>query len=84
MVPGSLRRDEAERATGLALAGGDAETVSGWIVEQLGRLPARGDRVLTDTGWLLVVRSLEGRRAGDVEVRAPEPDQCEQAAERSG
>jgi CBS domain containing-hemolysin-like protein len=72
VVPGSLRRDEATRNTGVELVGGDAETVSGWIVEQLGKLPDPGDRVLTEDGWLLIVRTLEGRRAGDVEVRAPE------------
>ena len=72
LVPGILRRDEATRTTGLVLEGGDAETVSGWMVEQLGRLPEPGDRVLTEEGWLLVVRTMEGRRAGDVEIRAPE------------
>ena len=73
VVPGTLRRDEAERLTGIRLEGGDAETVSGWIVEMLDRLPEVGDRTVTDTGWSLTVLNLEGRRAGDVEVRAPEP-----------
>jgi len=72
MVPGTLRRVEATRTTGVELEGGDAETVSGWIVEQLGKLPEPGDRVVTDDGWLLIVRTMEGRRAGDVEIRAPE------------
>ena len=73
VVAGTLRRDEVERLTGITLDGGDAETVSGWIVEVLDRLPEAGDRTVTDTGWSLTVLSLEGRRAGDVEVRAPEP-----------
>jgi CBS domain containing-hemolysin-like protein len=71
VVPGTMRRDELERLSGLEL-GGDAETVSGAIVEMLGRLLERGDRVRTDGGWLLTVLSLEGRRAGEIEVRAPE------------
>jgi CBS domain containing-hemolysin-like protein len=71
VVPGTMRRDELERLSGLEL-GGDAETVSGAIVEMLGRLLERGDRVRTDDGWLLTVLSLEGRRAGEIEVRAPE------------
>jgi CBS domain containing-hemolysin-like protein len=74
VVPGTMRRDELERLSGLEL-GGDAETVSGAIVEMLGRLLDRGDRVRTDAGWLLTVLSLEGRRAGEIEVRAPEPRQ---------
>ncbi|MFA9445869.1 hemolysin family protein [Egicoccus sp. AB-alg6-2] len=71
VVPGTMRRDELERLTGLDL-GGDAETVSGAIVEQLGRLLEAGDRVVTDDGWELTVLDLEGRRAGEVEVRGPE------------
>ncbi|MFP4634571.1 MAG: hemolysin family protein [Nitriliruptoraceae bacterium] len=71
VVAGTLRRDEVQRSTGIELAGGDAETVSGWIVEHLGRLPRVGDRVTTPAGWELTVLDLEGRRAGTVEVRAP-------------
>ncbi|MEX2626722.1 MAG: transporter associated domain-containing protein, partial [Ilumatobacteraceae bacterium] len=72
VVPGTMRRDELERLTGLDL-GGDAETVSGAIVEQLGRLLERGDRLVTGDGWRLTVLSLEGRRAGEIEVHAPGP-----------
>ena len=71
VVPGTLRRDEVARTTGLELADSDAETVSGWMVERLGRLPRPGDQVEVDR-WLLTVLSLEGRRAGEVEVRALE------------
>lgn len=70
-VPGTMRRDELARLTGLELTEGDTETVSGWIVEQLGRLPQRGDHVDAAGGWQLTVLQLQGRRAGDVEVRAP-------------
>jgi CBS domain containing-hemolysin-like protein len=71
-VPGTVRRDEVERLTGIDLGDGDAETVSGWLVEHLGRLVVAGDRHVTDDGWVVTVRSLEGRRAGEVELRAPE------------
>jgi hypothetical protein len=40
----------------------------------LGRLLVRGDRMRTEDGWVLTVLSLEGRRAGEVEVRAPEDE----------
>ncbi len=78
IVPGTLRRDELEQHTGLELEAGESETVSGFLTEQLGRLVQPGDQVETD-GWRLRVRSLDGRRAGDVEVvgseRMPEePD----------
>jgi CBS domain containing-hemolysin-like protein len=69
IVPGMLRRDELRRLVGLDLPDGEAETVSGWLVERLERLLAVGDRLRTGDGWQLTVRTLEGRRAGDVEVR---------------
>ncbi len=71
VVVGTARRDEVQRSTGAELADGDAETVSGWMVERIGRLPQVGDRVVTDDGWELTVLELEGRRAGRIEVRAP-------------
>lgn len=71
VVPGTLRRDEVERLTGLQLDEGETETVSGFLVERLGRLVEVGDRVTTDDGWLLSVVTLAGRRAGDVQIEAP-------------
>ncbi|GGI08318.1 hemolysin family protein [Egicoccus halophilus] len=71
VVPGTMRRDELGRLTGLELDG-EAETVSGAVVEQLGRLLEPGDRFTTVDGWELTVLTLEGRRAGEIEVRAPE------------
>jgi CBS domain containing-hemolysin-like protein len=72
VVPGMLRRDELERLVGVRLVDGEAETVSGWMVERVERLLAVGDRLRTEDGWQLTVRSLEGRRAADVEVRRVE------------
>jgi CBS domain containing-hemolysin-like protein len=73
LVPGMLRRDELARLVGLTLVDGEAETISGWMVERRRRLLVVGDRLRTDDGWQLTVRSLDGRRAGEVEVRRVEP-----------
>ena len=70
VVPGTLRRDELENLTGLRIEAGEAETVSGTLTEELGRLLRRGDEIEVD-GWRLRVLTLEGRRAGQVEVVAP-------------
>ncbi|MFP5331059.1 MAG: hemolysin family protein [Acidimicrobiia bacterium] len=70
VVPGTMRRDELFRLTGLDLGEGETETVSGAITETLGRLPARGDRIEHD-GWTLRVLTVDGRRAGQVEVVSP-------------
>jgi len=70
VVPGSMRRDQLQRLTGLDLPEGETETVSGAISEVLGRLPARGDSIEQE-GWTLRVLTMDGRRAGQVEVVAP-------------
>ena len=80
VVPGAMRRDEVERLTELQLEGGDTETLTGYLVEQLGRLLEVGDVVTTDEGWRLTVRSLEGWRAGEVEIEAPAPPSIETPA----
>ena len=73
IAPGTMRWDALEDLVGIGLEHdeGDADTVSGWMVERLGRLLRVGDVVTTPGGWRLEVRSLEGRRAGRVAVRAP-------------
>ncbi len=83
-VAGTTRRDELERLTGLDLQATQAETVSGWMVEQLGRLLDAGDVVVTDQGWQLHVMSVEHLRAGEIEVRAPARDDRESATEGPG
>jgi CBS domain containing-hemolysin-like protein len=70
VVPGMTRRDEVERLTGLTLPEGDAETISGCVVELLGRLPAIGDSVRIEDGTTLTVRALDGFRAAEVEIRS--------------
>jgi CBS domain containing-hemolysin-like protein len=75
IAPGTMRHDVLQDAIGVDLIGdeeGDADTVSGWMVERLGRLLRVGDVVTTERGWRLEVRSLEGRRAGRITVRAPQ------------
>ncbi|MFN2556016.1 MAG: hemolysin family protein [Nitriliruptorales bacterium] len=71
VVPGTLRRDELAHHTGLELSEGDYETVSGYLTERLGRLVQPGDEI-TENGWTLRVRTLDGRRAGEIEVVGPE------------
>jgi putative hemolysin len=68
--------DFAER-TGLGLPAGPYETVGGFLMAALGRLPAIGDEVpvpfrelgaADGTGWLLRVLAVDGRRAARVAV----------------
>ena len=74
VVPGTFRRDELARLAGLVLpAEDDAETLSGVVTARLGRLVRRGDEITHD-GWVVRVLTVEGRRAGQIEVVAPTED----------
>ena len=56
LVPGVLRPDELESRTGLRLPEGEYETVAGFVITRLGRLPAVGDIVRLDSSRLEVTK----------------------------
>jgi putative hemolysin len=69
-VDGLLNLDDFEDDTGLELPEGPYETVGGYIMAQLGRVPVVGDACEFD-GHRLVVREVEGRRVARVLVGGP-------------
>jgi magnesium and cobalt exporter, CNNM family len=72
-VDGLLNLDDFEDETGIELPEGPYETVAGYIMAQLGRLPAEGDTVDFD-GHRIVVRDVENRRVGRVLVTVVPPE----------
>ncbi len=68
-VDGLLNLDDFEDETGVELPEGPYETVAGYVVARLGRLPEVGDSVDHEL-VRLVVRELEGRRVSRVRVTA--------------
>lgn len=78
--PGILRPDELVERTGIRVPeNGDYETVAGYVIAKLGRLPTVGDEVEIDEGTLVVQR-LDGRRIDRlrfVPEPMPEPDGLE-------
>jgi CBS domain containing-hemolysin-like protein len=70
--PGILRPDELEDQAGVRVPeSGLYETVAGFVVSELGRLPRVGDSVRTEQGALEVLR-LDGRRIDRLRFR-PDP-----------
>lgn len=61
VVAGALRPDELEDHSGVALPEGDWETVAGYVIAQLGRLPTVGDVVERD-GHRFEVTRMDGHR----------------------
>lgn len=74
LVPGTLRIHEAADHLGVDLPEGDYETVAGFMMDRLGRVPKRRDTVTCD-GWRLRVRTMHRRRVVQVliEPLAPGP-----------
>jgi CBS domain containing-hemolysin-like protein len=61
LVSGLLRPDEVRDRTDIPVPEGRYETVAGFVLERLARLPAEGESVEVE-GWRLTVAGVEGRR----------------------
>ncbi|MEV7609421.1 hemolysin family protein [Microbacterium sp. NPDC089320] len=72
MFPGELRPDELRRRAGVEVPEGDVyDTVGGYVMSVLERVPSVGDEVALDTGKLQVVR-MDGRRVDRIRY-VPDP-----------
>src|SRR3954468_24584801 len=69
-VDGLLNLDDFTEVSGLQLPDGPYETVAGYVLAELGRLPAIGDTVEVE-GRTLTVLELDGRRIARLHVSAP-------------
>ncbi|MEV0395843.1 hemolysin family protein [Polymorphospora rubra] len=81
-VDGRLNLADFAERTGFALPAGPYETVGGYLMASLGRLPVTGDEVTVpigphapegDLGWRLRVLELDGRRVARVGISAVPP-----------
>jgi putative hemolysin len=71
-VEGLLNLDDFEDETGIELPEGPYETVAGFVLAELGRLPRVGETVEVE-GRTLSVLELDGRRIARLRVSAPPP-----------
>jgi putative hemolysin len=79
-VDGLLNLDDFAETTGLRLPDGPYETVAGFVLAELGRLPEVGDTVAVE-GRTLTVLELDGRRIARLSVTRPEPEPSADGAE---
>jgi putative hemolysin len=82
-VEGLLNLDDFTEATGLRLPEGPYETVAGYVLAELGRLPELQDTVEVE-GRTLTVVELDGRRIARLLVSAPPEPQTDADETRSG
>lgn len=69
-LDGLLNLSDFTEETGVTLPEGPYETVAGFVVRELGRLPEAGDQVTIEGGALLTVAKLDGRRIERIRVSA--------------
>lgn len=69
--PASLRPDEVKEQTGIEIPeSDDYDTIAGFMLRELGRMPELGDKVAIPEGGSLTVTRLEGRRISRVKFTA--------------
>ena len=71
IVEGSTNLDDLNDELGLNLESDDYDSLGGFIIEHLDRLPAAGDEVTTADGVRLVVEKLDKNRIESVHVYLP-------------
>ncbi|GAA2254884.1 MULTISPECIES: hemolysin family protein [Kitasatospora] len=69
-LDGLLNLADFAEETGVTLPEGPYETVAGYLVSALGRLPKAGDQTVTEDGVRLTVAKLDGRRIERIKVSA--------------
>ncbi|MGI8305631.1 hemolysin family protein [Saccharopolyspora hattusasensis] len=67
IISGRLRPDELAEATGFAMPDGEYETVAGFVLARLGRIPEVGDHLIPD-GWRLAVTRMDRHRIAELRL----------------
>jgi CBS domain containing-hemolysin-like protein len=74
LVSGLLRDDEVADATGFEIPPGEYETLAGFVLARLGRIPDVGEEIAVD-GWRLTVMRRERNRIAELRLaRGGAPD----------
>jgi CBS domain containing-hemolysin-like protein len=82
-LPGSLHRDEVAEACGFEMPEGEYETLAGFVLDQLGRIPKPGES-FAYAGWTIAVTAMDRLRVTSVRLTAPgEPRPGAQAVDRA-
>jgi CBS domain containing-hemolysin-like protein len=70
-LPGTLHPDEVAEACGFEIPEGPYETLAGFVLARLGRIPSVGDG-FEAAGWRLEVTDMDRLRVAAVRLRAPD------------
>lgn len=73
IVEGSTNLDDLNDRLDLSFESEDYDSLGGFIIEYLDRLPEQGDTVTTESGIRLIVETLDKNRIETVHMYLPEP-----------
>jgi CBS domain containing-hemolysin-like protein len=71
VIAGTLHPDEVVEACGFEVPEGEYETVAGFVLDRLGRLPEPGEELEWD-GWRIEVVEMDRRRIASLQLTEPE------------
>ncbi|MCF2682670.1 HlyC/CorC family transporter [Faecalicatena contorta] len=74
IVEGSMNLDDLNDRLDLDLTSDEYDSLGGFIIERLDRLPEAGDHITTESGIRLIVEKLDKNRIESVHVYLPEPE----------
>ena len=80
VVSGRLGPDDVYEATGFTIPDGPYETLAGYVLYRLGRIPEPTARI-DHEGWRIEVLAVDGRRIETLRMVAPAPSPPETEAE---
>lgn len=72
IIEGSMNLDDLNDRLDLNLESEDYDSLGGFIIEHLDRLPEQGDEIVTEKGFRMVVETLDKNRVESVHVYLPE------------
>lgn len=78
LVEGSLNLDDLNDRLDLDLSSEEYDSLGGFIIERLDRLPEAGDEITTDEGIRMVVEKLDKNRIERVHLYLPEKKETEE------
>ena len=70
LLAGTLHPDEVAEQSGLSIPEGDYETLAGFVLHELGKIPVAGNRVVHQ-GWTIEVAEMDKLRIASLQVTAP-------------
>ena len=82
IVEGSMNLDDLNDRLELVLESEDYDSLGGFIIEHLDRLPEAGDYIITEDNIKLVVETLDKNRIESVHVYLPEKQESEESGDR--